>query len=97
MPLSARQRQYLKGLAHDLAPVVRIGKARITPEVAAETDRSLEAHELIKVRIEIEGSDSRRSVADDLADRTASDVVARIGKIAIFYRAREEKPAIRLP
>jgi RNA-binding protein len=97
MQYSAAQRKYLRGLAHELEPVVRIGKARVTPEVAAEADRSLEAHELIKVRIDVEGRDARRALADDLADRTSSALITSVGKIAVFYRPREEKPKIRLP
>src|SRR5688500_20353182 len=84
--LSSRQRTYLRGLAHDLDPVVRIGRARVTPELAAETDRTLEAHELIKVRIDAEGSATRRELARELGSRTRSAVVGLIGKIAILYQ-----------
>lgn len=97
MQYTPAQRKYLRGLAHDLEPVVRIGKARVTPEVVAETARSLEAHELIKVRIDVEGSAARRALAEDLADRTSAALVTTVGKIAVFYRPRDEKPKIRLP
>jgi RNA-binding protein len=97
MQYTPAQRKYLRGLAHELEPVVRIGKSRVTPEVIAETDRSLEAHELIKVRIEVEGGDARRALAGDLADRTGAAVIATIGKIAVLFRRREEKPGIKLP
>lgn len=97
MQYTAEQRKYLRGLAHELEPVVRVGKARVTPEVAAEADRSLEAHELIKVRIDVEGGDARRALADDLADRTRATVIASVGKIAVLYRPREKKPGIKLP
>ena len=76
---------------------MRVGKARVTAEVAAETDRSLEAHELIKIRLDVEGGDERRALADDLATRTHATVIASIGKIAVLYRPRDEKPKIRLP
>lgn len=97
MQYTTGQRKYLRGLAHELEPVVRVGKARVTPEVAAEADRSLEAHELIKVRIDVEGGDERRALADDLAERTAASVIASVGKIAVLYRPREKKPGIKLP
>lgn len=97
MEYSTEQRRYLRGLAHEFEPVVRIGKARVTPEVAAEADRSLEAHELIKVRIDVEGGYERRALAEDLAERTRSAVITSIGKIAVLYRPREENPKIRLP
>jgi RNA-binding protein len=97
MQYTAEQRKYLRGLAHELEPVVRVGRARVTPEVATEANRSLEAHELIKVRIDVEGGDARRALAEDLADRTGATVITSIGKIAVLFRPREEKPGIRLP
>jgi RNA-binding protein len=97
MALTARQRQFLKGLAHPLAPVVRIGKGRLRPTVVAETHRSLEAHELIKVRIESDDAAERRDIATRLAAETNAELAGSIGKLAILYRARAEKPKIKLP
>jgi RNA-binding protein len=97
MQYTTEQRKYLRGLAHELEPVVRIGRARLTPEVTAEADRSLEAHELIKVRIDAEGGDARRALAGELAEQTGATVITSIGKIAVLFRPREEKPKIRLP
>src|SRR5512142_3020306 len=61
--LTPRQRQFLKGLAHPLSPVVRVGKAGVSATVIAETKRSLEAHELIKVRVETDDSETRQELA----------------------------------
>ncbi|MEK6371521.1 MAG: ribosome assembly RNA-binding protein YhbY [Acidobacteriota bacterium] len=97
MALTARQRQFLKGLAHPLAPVVRVGKGRLTPAIVNETRRSLEAHELIKVRIESDAAAERRDIATRLAAETGAELAATIGKLAILYRQREEKPKIKLP
>lgn len=97
MSLSTKQRKHLQALAHELDPVVRIGKGRISDPLAAETVRSLEAHELIKVRIEADDGDVRRTLAAELADLTGSELVGTIGKIAILYRERDEDPSIRLP
>jgi RNA-binding protein len=58
--LTGKQKQYLKGLAHALSPVVRIGKGGVTQSVIAETKKSLDAHELIKIRIDVEDSSDRR-------------------------------------
>jgi RNA-binding protein len=95
--LTPKQKQYLKGLAHGLSPVVRIGKGGLTEPVISETAKALEAHELIKVRIDVEDSSERRAFADQLAEATDAHVAGTIGKIAMIYRAREEKPKITLP
>ncbi|HEX9494104.1 MAG TPA: YhbY family RNA-binding protein, partial [Thermoanaerobaculia bacterium] len=65
--------------------------------VIDETRRSLEAHELIKVGIDLEDASSRRSLANELARAAGAEVAGIIGKIAILYRARDEKPKIDLP
>lgn len=95
--LSSKQRQFLKGLAHPLAPVVRVGKAGVTDNVVAETKKALESHELIKVRIELDESSERKSVAAQLAGAADAHLAATIGKVAVLYREREEKPRIKLP
>lgn len=95
--LTAKQRQFLRGLAHPLSPVVRVGKGGATAAVIDETKKSLVAHELIKVRIEVDDSAQRRAIANELASATDSQLAGTIGKVAILYRAREEKPKIKLP
>jgi len=95
--LTTKQRQYLKGLAHALSPVVRVGRDGLTPPVIIETKKSLLAHELIKVRIESDDSSARREIAEELARAADAELAGTIGKLAILYRRREEKPKIKLP
>ena len=95
--LTPKQKQYLKGLAHSLSPTVRLGKGGLTPAVIAETAKALEAHELIKVRIDVEEGTARRELASELATATDSGLAGTIGKIAMLDKAREEKPKIKLP
>jgi len=95
--LTSKQRQFLRGLAHPLEPVVRIGRAGVTPSVVEETKRSLNAHELIKVRIENDDSAERKSIAAELATACEAELAGTIGKLAILYRARDEDPEIELP
>jgi RNA-binding protein len=97
MALTAKQRQYLKGLAHPLEPVVRIGQKGLSDAVIAETKKSLASHELIKVRIDATDSALRNDLAEKLATATDAQVAATIGKTALLYRRRDEKPAIKLP
>jgi RNA-binding protein len=95
--LTPKQKQFLKGLAHPLSPLVRIGKGGLTDAVIAETKNALEAHELIKVRIEVDESAARKDLATRLAEATDAHLAGTIGKIAMLYRKREEKPKIVLP
>ena len=86
--LSSRDRARLKARAHALEPVVRIGQARVTPELTAEVDRALTAHELIKVSIAVEDREERRALGDELAGRVDATPVHRVGRILILWRPR---------
>ena len=87
-PLTARERAHLKARAHALEPVAQVGQAGVTPEVIAEVDRALAAHELIKVRIGRDNREERLALGDRLAAATSSAAVHRVGKILILWRAR---------
>jgi RNA-binding protein len=95
--LTSKQRQFLKGVAHPLAPIVRVGRGGVSESVVRETRHSLDAHELIKVRIETDDSAQRKTFAAELARATESEIAGTVGKIVILYREREEKPSIKLP
>lgn len=95
--LTGKQRQYLKGLAHDLSPIVRVGKGGVTDSVIAETKKSLHSHELIKVRVDVDDSTERKATAGRLAEATDAHLAATVGKIAVLYRERDEEPEIELP
>jgi RNA-binding protein len=95
--LTAKQRQFLRGLAHPLTPIVRVGKGGVTASVIAETKKSLHSHELIKVRVEIDDTTERKAAAERLAGETDSQLAGTIGKVAILYRERDEEPEIELP
>jgi len=97
MALTSKQRQFLKSLAHPLAPVVRVGRGRVTDSLIVETKKSLLAHELIKVRIDGDDSAERRAIAEKLASAADAEIAGRVGKIVVLYREREEKPKIKLP
>ena len=95
--LTPKQRQFLKSLAHPLSPVVRVGRNGVTPAVVAETKKSLLAHELIKVRFDAGLAEERKSQAEFLAEEADAQIAGQVGKIAMLYRRREEKPKIKLP
>lgn len=86
--LTPRERARLKAKAHALEPVVHVGQGGVTDAVAVETARALEAHELIKVRMNITDRDARDEACADLAARTGAALVGRVGKIGILWKDR---------
>ncbi|MET0292654.1 MAG: ribosome assembly RNA-binding protein YhbY [Steroidobacteraceae bacterium] len=97
MELTEKQRRHLKGLAHHLNPVIRVGNAGISPSVVAETVRALNDHELIKVKVVAADRDDRDAAIGLLASESGASLVVRIGHVAILYKAHPDRPRILLP
>ncbi|HEY5780629.1 MAG TPA: ribosome assembly RNA-binding protein YhbY [Lysobacter sp.] len=95
--LTAAQTRFLRGQAHDLKAMLQVGGKGITESLVAEIDLALEHHELIKVKVGAEDRDARDAMIDDLAERTDSALVQRIGHTAILYRPSKDKRQIVLP
>ena len=53
MMLTGKQKRALRGLAHDLEPVVHVGKTGLTDELVAQIARALDAHELQRAAAEV--------------------------------------------
>ena len=97
MKLSERQKKFLRGLGHQLKPVLMIGDAGLTEAVLREFTTTIEHHELIKVRVRVSDRKGRDEIISDLCTRGGAALVTRIGNVALLYRRNEEKPKIRLP
>jgi RNA-binding protein len=97
MPLSEKQRKHLRRLAHPLNPIVMLGNAGLTDAVAAELERALGDHELVKVSARVGDREARNAALAALASRTASELVQRVGHVGVFYRRRKELSKIVLP
>jgi RNA-binding protein len=95
--LSEKQTRYLRGLAHPLSPIIRLGKEGLTDAVVKETTRALHDHELIKVKALGGDRDARDAAFTVLAERTSSALVHRIGNVAVLYRPRKDLKRILIP
>ena len=94
--LSTKQKQFLKGLAHHLSPVVMLGGNGLTEGVLAEIDNELNHHELIKVKIAGADRETKQLIIDAIVRETQSSNVQTIGHILVLYRPSEEGK-IQLP
>jgi len=97
MSLSDQQLRFLRGRAHALKPVILLGQHGLTPAVCAETSRALDDHELIKVRVQSADRAARDQMIAALALKTASELVQRIGHVAVLFKARTPLSSIPLP
>ena len=90
VPLDKSFSKTLRGRAHDLHPVVRIGQAGLTDNLFREIDRALSDHELIKVSIRIGDRAVRDEAITAICQGTGADRVDRIGNTAVLYRPRPQ-------
>ena len=88
--LTTLRRRELRAEAHHLRPVVSISKNGLTEPVLKEIDRSLKAHELIKVKIHGLERDDREALLAEISKELACAPVQHIGNILVLWR---EKPA----
>ncbi len=95
MALTGKQKRTLRALGHHLAVVVQVGKTGVTAGVVKATAQALKDHELVKVKIEAEKEDRAEALAR-LATETGSEVAQSLGKTALLFKQRKNKPKIKL-
>ena len=96
MSLTNTQRRYLRGLTHDLKPVVTVADKGLTDNVQAEIELALEHHELIKVKLRAE-RELRTEWIEHIGRTFKAELVHQIGQVACYYRRHPKKPKIALP
>lgn len=96
MALNAKQKSYLKALAHHRQVVVSVGNAGLTEPVLREIDHALGRHELLKLRLPAIHRDQRADILAEICESLEADLVQNIGRVGVIYR-RAEKPKITIP
>jgi RNA-binding protein len=88
----------LRGLAYGLNPVVLVGKNGVTDEFMVFVNRTLDDHELIKVKF-IDHKDDKKELSKQINVDSQSIMVGMTGNTAIFYREhpKPEKRKITIP
>lgn len=94
--ITTKQRAVLRGMATSIQPIIQIGKGGLTENLVKTVNDALEARELIKLTV-LENCDyTPQGAAQGLAELTASDVVAVIGKKVVLYRESKTKKTIEI-
>lgn len=96
--LSSKQRQFLKGLAHPLQPIVAVGKGGLSPALLQSLEQALDDHELIKLKFH-DFKEQKKELLEQMTTQVGGVLVGVIGHVAILYRqqAIPEKRRILLP
>lgn len=83
--LLGKQKRFLRGLGHQLEPLVYIGREGLTDNVAQATREAFKTRELLKVKLGQNCSLSVEDAATTLADLTGAAVAQCIGKTLLLY------------
>lgn len=94
--LTGKQVRHLRGLGHHVEATIMIGKDDITGNLVQALDENLEAHELVKVKLQRGCLLGRREAANVLAEKTDAAIAQILGNTILLYRPSEEQ-RIKLP
>lgn len=89
--MTSKERAALRARANTLDAIIQIGKGGISENLIKQVDDTLNARDLIKIRVLLETTpESPKVLAGQLAEATGADVVQVIGGIIVLYREIDE-------
>src|SRR3954453_14811353 len=90
-PLTNQQVRALKARAQKLKPTLKVGKEGLSPQFIAAVDHSLKHNDLIKIKFD-DFKEKKKQLAPELAEKSGSHLVTRVGNVAVLYREKETSP-----
>lgn len=94
-PLPNPQLRKLKAAAQLLEPMFKVGKAGLSEGFVKSVSEALDLHELVKIKF-VEFKEQKRELGEQLADKTASHLVMRVGHVVVLHRPKPSKPAVEI-
>ena len=91
-PLTSVEKRALKARAQHLEPLVRLGHHGVTESFVRALDEALVAHGLVKVRFAA-FKEEKKKLAVEIANATGSELIARVGNVAVYFRRKPEVTA----
>ena len=90
LDITPEERRALRARAHALNPVVAVSQNGLSDSVMKEISRSLECHELIKIRVFSDDRDLREAYFKTLCEKLVAAPVQHIGKLLVIWRPNPE-------
>src|ERR1700740_675474 len=89
-PLTNAEIRQFKARAQHLEPIFKVGKAGLSEGFVKSVAAGLDLHELVKVKF-VEFKEEKKTLAPELAEKTSSHLVMRVGNVAVLYRAKKKE------
>ena len=90
MEMNGKQKRYLRSLAVNIKPIVKIGKSGLSNEILTSIRNAADARELIKVNI-LQNSDEVATDVAEAIEEMGLDVVQIIGRNLIVFKVSDRK------
>jgi RNA-binding protein len=87
--------KFLRGISHNIKPVVMIADKGLTENVCNEIDLALEQHELIKIKIRSD-RDSRIKIENEILKNTGAQKIHSIGQTLTIFLENPDDPQFDL-
>jgi RNA-binding protein len=82
--------KHLRRIGHQLKPVVTIASKGLSENVLTETQRALDDHELIKVKVVTGNRQMRQLLIEELCEATGAELIQAIGNVALILRRNKK-------
>lgn len=93
--LTSKQRSVLKAIAAKEDTILQVGKNGIIDTLVTQVSDALKARELIKMKVLDGAMLTAEEAANQLAEKTKSDVVLVIGNKFVLFKRNPQKPKIQ--
>ncbi len=90
MPLTEQQKKRLRGLGHKLKPVVTIGAGGLSEALLEEFTRSLDHHELMKLKVNLGDRNERDAAIQVVCDHSGAQLIQRVGNVGLLFRKKKK-------
>jgi len=84
------QKKKLMCQAHQRTPTVRIGNKQLTNALHIEIERTLVAHQLIKIKLPALDKSKRQGMIHKICQKHKATLINQIGFIGTFYRPKHK-------
>ena len=86
LSLTGAEKRDLRARAQRLQPLLKLGQSGVSDAFLKSLDEALAQHGLVKIKFTAL-KDEKKTLAPQIAEKTASELITRVGNVAVFFRA----------
>ena len=94
--LTSKQRAKLRGIASTTDTIFQIGKGGIPDTLVQQVEDAIKVREIVKIKVLDNSSYNAKQAAEELAEKTNSEIVQVIASKLVLYRKNIKEPVIKL-